>query len=243
MILRAHCPGWSSSTDHTTRRTVSLAVAALHALLAVVWLNAPRSKPLSRPVAAVVFAAILPSEPVNPLRPEAQTATPSQPVRAPSKPPAAAPAPRRHEPEAPAPSPAGPAGLAEAPQTHDTNAPAEHAPALTSAPAPPAVVAPPPPPAAPRELVVTAVEYLAPPVLQYPPASRRMQEQGRVLVRVLVDAQGLPAQISLQQSSGHGRLDDAALATVRATRFKPYTENGRPLPFWVVMPLVFQLDS
>ncbi|MCG3188699.1 MAG: hypothetical protein LKCHEGNO_00832 [Burkholderiaceae bacterium] len=104
-----------------------------------------------------------------------------------------------------------------------------------------AVAAPPPPPA-PRTIEITAVEYLTPPLLVYPLASRRAQEQGHVHVRVLVDAGGAPQQMRVIRSSGHARLDESALATVRATRFKPYTENGTPLPFWVVMPLVFELQ-
>jgi protein TonB len=110
---------------------------------------------------------------------------------------------------------------------------AEPAPAVVPAPAPPV----------PKTIAVTAVEYLTPPQLAYPAASRRLLEQGMVQVRVLVDARGLPQQTALQRSSGFARLDEAALATVRATRFKPYTENGTALPFWVVMPLVFELDN
>jgi protein TonB len=64
-----------------------------------------------------------------------------------------------------------------------------------------------------------------------------------VHVRVLVDARGAPQQMVLLRPSGFARLDEAALATVRATRFKPYTENGVALPFWVVMPLIFELDN
>lgn len=136
--------------------------------------------------------------------------------------------------------PAEPAFVAPPPPPQ----PAEPAPVIAepvvAAPAPP----PPPPPAppAPRTIAISAVQYLSPPVLSYPPASRRLQEQGQVQVRVLVDARGLPQQMSVIRSSGHARLDEAALATVRATRFKPYTENGTPLPFWVVMPLVFELE-
>lgn len=106
-----------------------------------------------------------------------------------------------------------------------------------------AVATPPPPPPAPKTVAITAVQYLMPPVLEYPLASRRLQEQGRVDVRLLVDARGLPQQAQVVRSSGHARLDEAALAAVRATRFKPYTENGMPQPFWVVMPLVFELEN
>ncbi len=91
-------------------------------------------------------------------------------------------------------------------------------------------------------IAVTSVAYLTPPLLNYPTASQRLQEEGTVQVRVLVDARGTPQQMALARSSGFARLDDAALATVRATRFKPYTENGVALSFWVVMPLIFELE-
>lgn len=110
----------------------------------------------------------------------------------------------------------------------------------------PAAATPPPPapaPRGPRDVSIRAVEYLALPVLHYPLASRRLQEEGRVHVRVLVDAAGLPREMLVVRSSGYPRLDEAALATVRATRFKPYTENGVALPFWVVMPLIFELEN
>ncbi|MBE7427546.1 MAG: energy transducer TonB [Ideonella sp.] len=140
----------------------------------------------------------------------------------------------------PAPTPVTPVFVAPpAPPPQPPPEPVPPAPA----PEPVAVVAAaPPPPPAPRTIAITAVEYLTPPVLNYPLASRRAQEQGQVHVRVLVDARGAPQQMSVIRSSDFARLDESALATVRATRFKPYTENGTPLPFWVVMPLVFELQ-
>lgn len=92
-------------------------------------------------------------------------------------------------------------------------------------------------------LSIRAVSYLTPPDLQYPPAARRAQEQGRALVRLLVDAAGLPQRAALERSTGHARLDEAALATATATRFRPHTENGVPRAFWVVMPFVFELEN
>jgi protein TonB len=107
----------------------------------------------------------------------------------------------------------------------------------------PVVPAPPPPPSAPKTVSISAVTYLTPPVLHYPNISRRMQEEGRVHVRVLVDEQGLPREALVLRSSGYPRLDESALATVRATRFRPYAENGIAQPFWVVMPLIFELEN
>ncbi len=109
-------------------------------------------------------------------------------------------------------------------------------------PAPPAPAPAPNPAPIPKTIAVTSVEYLTPPQLSYPTASQRLREEGTVQVRVLVDARGTPQQMALARSSGFAQLDAAALATVRATRFKPYTENGVALAFWVVMPLIFELE-
>lgn len=119
-----------------------------------------------------------------------------------------------------------------------------HAPVIVTEPAerpaPPAPAAPPP---MPRTISISDVQYLTPPVLEYPFASKRAREQGVVHVRMLVDAQGRPQQLSVARSSGFARLDESAMATARATRFKPHTENGVPQPFWIVMPLVFELEN
>lgn len=126
------------------------------------------------------------------------------------------------------------------------------APAVFEAPPPPveptpiviaeAPPAPPAPPAQPKTIAITQVTYLTPPVLTYPSMSKRLREAGQVHVRVLVDASGQPQQMTLIKSSGFPRLDDAAQTTVRATRFRPYTENGVAQPFWVVMPLSFEME-
>lgn len=143
---------------------------------------------------------------------------------------------------APTPSPAPPVFVVPpAPPQSPAPEPAAVVEPVASPPAPPAL--PPSPPPAPKTIAITQVEYLTPPQLAYPPAARRMHEEGAVNVRILVDARGGPQQMSVIRSSGYARLDEAALAAVRATRFKPYTENGVPMPFWVVMPLVFELEN
>ena len=64
-----------------------------------------------------------------------------------------------------------------------------------------------------------------------------------MLVRVLIDEQGNPLKLELQQSSGFSRLDDSAMTAVRAARFKPYTEDGTPRQVWVLIPIVFDLEK
>lgn len=111
-------------------------------------------------------------------------------------------------------------------------------------PAPPTapVAAPEPAPPAPKVIPSSSVQYLVAPPLEYPRASRRMRESGKVMVRVYIDADGLPRNVQIDKSSGHVRLDDAAIAAVNKARFKPYTENGRPTPGWAYIPLSFDLE-
>jgi protein TonB len=133
-------------------------------------------------------------------------------------------------------------------------APPEPAPAPFVAPAPPEepaapaepvvpLVPPAPPAPQPKTVSASAVQYLTPPRVSYPPQSRRLGEKGRVVLMVLVDEQGRPVQARVQTSSGFQRLDDAAVNAMRGARFRPYTENGMPQAVWVPAPIVFNLEN
>ncbi|MBQ0936674.1 energy transducer TonB [Ideonella paludis] len=111
-----------------------------------------------------------------------------------------------------------------------------------SPPAPPALAAPPALPASPVALAATDLRYTVPPAQVYPRTSVRLGEQGTVLVRLVVDAQGLPTQVSLHKSSGHPRLDEQALQALRAARFVPYTRNGQALAWTAIAPLEYSLE-
>jgi protein TonB len=85
--------------------------------------------------------------------------------------------------------------------------------------------------------------YLDNPVPSYPAPSRRMHEQGRVILRVLVRANGTPAQVQVRTSSGHARLDDAARDAVLHWRFVPAKRGAEPIDEWVLIPVSFRLES
>ena len=91
--------------------------------------------------------------------------------------------------------------------------------------------------------ISSGVEYIRAPLADYPLPSRRMREQGKTLIRVLVNEQGLPAQAAIQQSSGSARLDDAAKVAVLGALFKPFNENGKAITVYALVPIRFQLDS
>jgi periplasmic protein TonB len=86
-----------------------------------------------------------------------------------------------------------------------------------------------------------SVGYLVPPAPRYPPASRRAREEGEVLVRVLIDIDGRPSEVRILRSSGHPRLDDAAIEAVRAALFRPYVADGHARAAYVRVPVEFAL--
>jgi protein TonB len=125
----------------------------------------------------------------------------------------------------------------------------------------PIVVAPPPEPPPPPQAAIAPPEPLPPPVVvevsppvfnaayldnpqpRYPPLSRRIGEQGRVILRVLVTPAGSAQQIEVRASSGHARLDHAAREAVRQWKFVPAKRGEQPVAAWVLIPVSFRLDG
>lgn len=114
-------------------------------------------------------------------------------------------------------------------------------------PAPPkqeVVEAPPLPPK--EEPVVEpkfGAAYLKNPPPDYPTLSRRIGEQGRVLLRVLVSEQGTPQSVELESGSGFNRLDKAAMDAVKKWRFIPARKGSQAVSAYVLVPLKFSLDG
>ena len=91
--------------------------------------------------------------------------------------------------------------------------------------------------------ITSGVDYLQAPRPEYPAASRRLHEQGKTLLRVLINQQGQPEKAEIQQSSGSARLDEAARQAVLAALFKPYSENGKSIAVYALVPIRFQLNA
>ncbi|SFN88778.1 outer membrane transport energization protein TonB [Formivibrio citricus] len=85
--------------------------------------------------------------------------------------------------------------------------------------------------------------YLRNPAPAYPPLSRRMGEEGKVLLRVFVESNGLPSQVQIKTSSGSQRLDQAAQDAVRRWTFTPARRGDTALAAWVIVPIVFNLRN
>lgn len=128
----------------------------------------------------------------------------------------------------PTPSPEAPTGIAE---------PQPPAPPVAA----PVAAAPTPAPAR-IELPSSNADYLQNPKPAYPPLSKRLGEQGKVMLRVLIAADGTVQSASLARSSGFNRLDDAAMAAVLKWRFVPGKRDGVAQAMWHQIPVNFVLE-
>jgi protein TonB len=233
--MPARWPGSVIAVQPLPRSTTTIVGSVVLFHVAALWaLNAGL---LRRAVEVIVPVAML-SDVVSPPTPDAQPPVPlprPMPVERPvvrTMPAAPPPAPQPVAIADPAPSSTAPTGLVAPP------APA--APAESVAPA-----ATPPAPAAPAkvELPSSDADYLQNPKPAYPPISRRLGEQGKVLVRVLIGADGTAQKVELRQSSGFDRLDQAALATAIRWRYVPGKRGGMPETMWFTVPMIFVLEQ
>ena len=96
---------------------------------------------------------------------------------------------------------------------------------------------------APRvQLPSTDADYLHNPAPVYPPQSKRMGEQGRVVHNVVIGSDGLPQSARLVHSSGFSRLDQAAYVAVMRWRYVPGKRNGVPVTMSFDVPMIWVLD-
>ena len=100
---------------------------------------------------------------------------------------------------------------------------------------------------APAPAPVTAARfdaaYLQNPRPAYPPLSRRLGEQGKVLLRIRVSPQGQAAAVDLEKSSNFQRLDEAARQVVARWRFVPARRGDEAVEATVIVPIVFRLEG
>ncbi|HXD41569.1 MAG TPA: TonB family protein [Ramlibacter sp.] len=92
------------------------------------------------------------------------------------------------------------------------------------------------------ELPSSDASYLHNPAPAYPAISKRLGEQGKVLVRVLIGADGAPQTAEVKRSSGYDRLDRSAIDYVMACRYVPGKVGGVPRAMWYEAPVNFVLE-
>jgi periplasmic protein TonB len=219
--------------------TATAAVAVIHVALLAVVLSVRNDEPVRPLESRTMTAELLSPAPVaapvalQSVAPPPPKPTPPVPHPKPKVQARPTPAPKPIPlPQAATPSPAAPAA--------ESAPPAPAAPAAPAAAAAPAIGRPTMEISAPKNVAHLDCNIAKP---DYPALSRRRGETGTAYVRFVVGLTGNLENIELKKSSGFDRLDDAALAAVRASTCKPYVENGAPIRAAYTQPYQFGLDD
>lgn len=233
---------YAPSTGLSRNAVIALSVVTLH--VAALW---ALQSGLMRKAAEIIIPAEVLSEFLTP-QPPAPPAPPTPPAPPPPKPAPPKPSPTPPKPRVakptpapepmpvaiadPTPAPAAPVGVVEPqPAAKPVEAPVAAAPAPAAPPAP-AIVQP-----------SSDASHLNNPKPVYPAVSKRLGEQGKIVLRVLIGADGIPQKVEIKQSSGFERLDRQAVATVTRWRIVPGTRNGVPEAMWYLQPINFVLQQ
>lgn len=204
----------NQKVDKGVRPVVLLAVATLHGVvLWGAWSYAPARATLETATTHVVQVSLV--EPQSKTTPRVEKSTESKRGQPKSKP-----LPQLQPVKVPEPPPAD-MSVAKVPEL----------PYIEMPPVPPRFVPP-----------RFDVDYLSNPTPVYPALSRRLGEEGQVVLRVRVSEKGLPAQVEIAHSSGFERLDEAAVGTVWRWKFVPASRGETPVEAWVLIPITFILS-
>ncbi|AOK17262.1 energy transducer TonB [Burkholderia cepacia] len=221
---------------------VAVGVLAAHAImLTAAWLhrNAPLAKnvevqsitaqlitpaPIAQQVAAESIPQPTPPKPTPRVKPKVEP----KPVPKVSKP--------TPQPVAPSPVPSP----TPAPAADPTPAPAPAAPAAAAPSAAPGPARETMQVSAPKNVPTLQCAFVKP---DYPSMSRRRGESGTAYVHFVIGVTGKIESVQLQKSSGYPRLDEAALAAMRASTCRPYIENGQAIRAARTQPYNFGLTD
>ncbi|WP_163371708.1 energy transducer TonB [Endozoicomonas acroporae] len=77
---------------------------------------------------------------------------------------------------------------------------------------------------------------------RYPKLAQRRNQQGVVMLDVIVDERGRPITIDVLESSGYPLLDRAAIDAVKRWSFKPEQRNSQFVKSRVHIPVAFEIS-
>ena len=203
----------SHASTQRTAFTVVLCVVALHLLAIGALLLSPSTTDIDTQRSMAMEMVLAP---VSNTSPKAQTQAPATPTATPKS------ATAKTEPATPSTGPA-----AHSAEATPTTAPAQTG-KSQGAPA--------------FSLPSSEAHGLNNPKPAYPRVSRRLNEQGQVVIRVFVAADGSAQQGEVKTSSGYDRLDQEALRTVLRWKFVPGQRFGAPEAMWFNVPVNFVLE-
>ena len=112
----------------------------------------------------------------------------------------------------------------------------------------------PSPPPSPEDSEYVFIAYDEPPVpvggynaiqekLIYPEIARKAGAEGRVEVQTQIDVNGEVISTKVVQSLGSNGCDEAAVAAIRAVKWKPAMNRDQPVKVWILIPIDFKLGQ
>lgn len=214
------------------------ATVLLHVILALLFMLGLMEHKITPPDTPPVLVEFMQSQP-TPRTVEPQPAKPTPPQVRPQ--PVATPEPAPQPAPQPTPLPSkvtAPAVVTQAAPVAPVSAPTPPAPARVETPPAPVVTAP-----AKTDVSISASYSASNAKPIYPNMSKRLGEQGTVVLRVLVKADGTAGAVEVKSSSSFPRLDQAAMEAVKSWHFNPATSDGKAIDEWYQVPIPFKLQS
>jgi len=98
---------------------------------------------------------------------------------------------------------------------------------------------PPPDPPSPKARIIRVAD----PNDYYPPAAKRRNEHGDIIVRVRLPASGCPSEFAIVVSSGYPDLDKAALKVAEACDYSAASQNAKPVDSELDFKVAFRLKQ
>ena len=215
-VLPAFPGHWTGERPSPARITAFSGVIALHvAAFALLKLPMQSNAPMPKPEEVIILHDVF------------ERPLPPPPPPPPEQPPRNVPRTTTHT-VAPTP-PQPPIVIAEGPDVAPPPGP------VIDDVVPPAIVEPGP-------VAVERLDYASAPPPPYPAEAARRRFEGTVVLRVLVDVDGTPLEVLVQESSGHRALDDAARKFVLARwRFRPAMQGDVAVQAVGIVPIKFSM--
>lgn len=236
-----------SHNPHTAANAISFAGVVLLHVLGLAW--AAQQLTVTEPVITPpsVVGVLIAPEPA-PVVPKPLPPPPKpefKPVKKPTSQPKPKALPKPQSKALPKPSPTAKPDAVRQPLAEPVQQAAPSAPATPEAPAAPVQQQAAPAQEAPAPVTPprTDASHLNNPAPQYPALSRRLGEQGRVMLDVYILPDGSVGEVKLNRTSGFPRLDSAALQAVKSWRYVPAKRGDKPIPYWYVQPVSFVLNN
>jgi len=94
-----------------------------------------------------------------------------------------------------------------------------------------------------KSLIVQPVLLSTQESLKYPPDAIEQGLQGKAVIKIFVNKEGMVSEAKILYSSGSDILDEAAMKMLRSSVYTPGSIDGVPSDFWLHLPIQFKIGG